>query len=315
MEIDTKELFDEVKEEVLTSTEPEEIRGAIREPRPEEVAISPEELGGVDVYDEEVLADTLAKDFSYQIKDRGEDYYYGGNVQNIYKTKNKYYAKVSGNKSYNVTIEVQDEDHAKYDCTCPCTYPCKHEYAVLMAISNLEYSEIELKTPIKEKEVNLKSILQEIPAEEIKKYLLSPKGLNNVIMETGSFAEYFRRYYPKQKYEYYYNNLYNELILDGNYSYTLQVYIDRANQYLSGDEFAESFKIAKSIIEAYNDTNRLNFDDYVFDMINKLGMILRITYRKAPAEVKEDIIKWAEELREKAYYNNYYLEDIILSLR
>ena len=306
MEINTKELFDKtIQDELLYSTEPEE------------VTVSPDELNGVDIYDEEVLADTLAKDFSYQIKNRGEDYYYSGNIQNIYKTKNMYYAKVNGNsnKPYNVVITVLDEDDAHYECTCPCTYPCKHEYAVIKAISNLEYSEIELKTPVKEKEANIRSILQEIPAEEIKNYLLSPKGLNNVIMEKSSFSEYFRRYYPKQKYEYYYNNLYNELILDGAYSYTLQVYIDTANQYLSGDEFAESFKVVKSIIEAYNDTNRLNFDDCVFDMINKLGMILRITYRKASAEVKEDIIKWAEELRTKAYYNNYYLEDIILSLR
>ncbi len=316
MKFDTKELYDELKEEILTSTELDEINAQIGESKPEKKSIPSK--NNIESYDEEVLADTLEKDFSYQIKNRGEDYYYSGNIQNIYKTKNKYYAKINGNsnKPYNVTIEIQDEDHARYECTCPCTYPCKHEYAVIMAISNLEYSEIELKTPIKEKEANINLILQEIPAEELKKYLLSANEINkSVIIGTPSFSNYFRKYYPKQKYEFYYNNLYNELILDGAYSYKLTEYIDRANQYLSKDEFAESFKIIKSIVEAYNDADRLNFDSYVFDMINKLGMMLRITYRRGTDEIKVDIKKWIEKLQSKSYYNNYYLEDIALSLK
>lgn len=316
MKFDTKELFDEIKEEILISAESDEINAQIGESKSEKKNISSK--NNIESYDEEVLADTLEKYFSYQIKNRGEDYYYSGNIQNIYKTKNKYYAKVNGNsnKSYNVTIEIHDEDHAQYECTCPCTYPCKHEYAVIMAISNLEYSKIELKTPIKEKEANINLILQEIPAEKLKEYLLSANEINkSVIIGMPSFSDYFRKYYPKQKYEFYYNNLYNELILDGAYSYKLTEYIDRANQYLSKDEFAESFKIIKSIIEAYNDANRLNFDSYVFDMINKLGMMLRIAYRKGTDEVKVDIEKWIEKLQSKSYYNNYYLEDIALSLK
>ena len=306
MKIDTKDLFNEVSDEILSFN------------NSDNTTIPPEMLNGIEVYDEEVLKDTLAKDFSYQIKNRGEDYYYGGNIQNVYRTNNKYYAKVKGNsnKSYEVSIEVFDENNAHYECTCPCDYPCKHEYAVIMAISNLEYSEIELKTPVKEKEVNIKSLLQKIPAEELKNYFLSLNVIDeNTLIELPSFSEYFRKYYPKQKYEYYYNNLYNDLMLDTAYVYKIATYIDRANQYLSGDEFDEAFKIVKSIIEAYNDTGKLNFNDYVFDIINKLGMILRIAYRRGSNEVKEDIIKWSKDLEEKSYYNNYYIEDIILSLK
>ena len=268
-------------------------------------------------YDESALEDSLAKDFSYQIKERGEKYYYDGNIQNVYKTKNKYFAKVSGNtsKPYDVEIVVIDEDTAHYRCTCPCTYPCKHLYAVIIAISNLEYDEVELKSPIKEKEINLKSIIKEIPAEEIKNYLLSPIGLNNVAIEMGAFGEYFRKYYPKQNYEYYYNNLYNELIVDGSYIEKINLYIDRARQYLSSDEFDEAFKIVKSIIEAYKDSNRLNTDNYVFDVINKLGIILRITNRKAKLETRIEIKNWSDFLEHEMYYNNYYLEDLILSLK
>ncbi len=312
MEIDTRKLFDEaISELTLNSTEPEEINTEIEELTPDK--INPEEV----YYDEEELYETLSKDFSYQIKERGKEYYYNDNVKNVYKTNNKYIAKVSGNaaKPYDIQIVVTDEDTAHYECSCPCTYPCKHEYAVLMAISNFEYSEVELKTPIKEKENNLRTIIKEIPAEEIKNYLLSPKGLNNVDFDMEAFSEYFRKYYIKQNYEFYYNNLYNELVLDGMYISKINSYIDRARQYLLGNDFEESFKIVKSIIEAYNDSKRLNFDDYVFEVINKLGMILRISYRKAESNIKAEIKEWANKLEEKNYYNNYYLEDLILNLK
>lgn len=312
MEIDTSKYFNEAMKEInLDRTEPEQLNvPPFKEPTPE--AKETEEY----YYDEEDLPETLAKDFSYQIKNRGEDYYYEGNVKSVYKTGNKYVAKVKGGneKPYDVSITVIDEDTATYECTCPCTYPCKHEYAVLMAISENEYSELELKPNVKEREINIKNIIQEIPAEELKAYLLSPSTVDTVIFPTESFTEYFRKYFPKQKYEFYYNNLYNELALDGNYRSKINTYIDRARQYLSGDDFDEVFKIVKSIIEAYNDTNRLNFDDYVFEVVNKLGMILRITYRKATGETKQEIKEWADKLSANTFYNNYYLEDLILSL-
>ncbi len=307
MEINTGSFFNEAIDHVISNHEETEVLHT--------KALINEETNNI-YYDEEELSDSLAKDFSYQIKDRGERYYYDGNVKSIYKTGNRYIAKVSGTslKPYDVEIVITDEDTAHYSCTCPCTYPCKHEYAVIMAISNYEYSEVELKSVVKEKEVNLKSIIQEIPADEIKQYLLSSNILDNLSIGATAFGEYFRKYYPKQKYEYYYNNLYNELILDGDYIEKINLYIDRARQYLSCDEFEEVFKIVKSIIEAYNDSNKLNFDDYVFDVITKLGMILRITNRKASSEVKEEIKIWADNLAAKTYYNNYYLEDLILTL-
>lgn len=311
MKIDTQELFNNfMKEEALFSTQSEELE-TLRDINPEK------ETSEVVYYDEEVLYETLAKDFSYQIRERGEEYYYDGSIQQVYKNKNKYIAKVNGSfdKAYDVSITVTGENTALYECSCPCTYPCKHQYAVIMAISNLEYSEVELKTPVKEKEINLKAIIQEIPAEEIKNYLLSPKGLDNIKIEMETFSEYFRKYYPKQKYEFYYNNLYNDLVLGHDYFEKIDLYIDRARQYLSGNDFDEVFKIVKSIIEAYNDSNKLNFDNYVFEVINKLGMILRITYRKATEKTKVDIKEWTDKLEEQVYYNNYYLEDLILNLK
>ena len=134
--------------------------------------------------DEEDLLKDYDKDFNYEIRKRGSEYYYSNNVISVFKCQNKYIAKVMGNglKPYNVVLEVKDSG-IDYNCSCPCTFNCKHEYATLMAISNKDYSEIELKEKIKEQDSNFKTILEKVPAEEIKKYLLSNIGMDNVVFE------------------------------------------------------------------------------------------------------------------------------------
>lgn len=265
--------------------------------------------------EEEDLLNEVQDNFSYQIKERGKDYYYSGNIVSCSKNNNKYYAKVSGtsDKPYIVKVEIK-KDGVEYDCTCPYDFPCKHEYAVLMAITNKEYLNIELKPELKEKKDTLQNILKKIPAEEIKKYLLSSKGVNYVCFEMKSFEDYFKKYYPNQTYEYYYNNLFNALVVDVNYENMIDSYINKIRQYVSNQEFLESFKILKSIINAYNDTNKLNFDDYIINQFPNLGMLLRIIYRKCDFSLRKDIKNWTLELESKNYYNNLYLEDIVIMM-
>lgn len=265
--------------------------------------------------EEEDLLNEVQDNFSYQVKERGKDYYYSGNIVSCSKNNNKYYAKVSGtsDKPYIVKVEIK-KDGVEYDCTCPYDFPCKHEFAVLMAITNKEYLNIELKPELKEKKDTLQNILKKIPAEEIKKYLLSSKGVNYVCFEMKSFEDYFKKYYPNQTYEYYYNNLFNALVVDVNYENMIDSYINKIRQYVSNQEFLESFKILKSIINAYNDTNKLNFDDYIINQFPNLGMLLRIIYRKCDFSLRKDIKNWTLELESKNYYNNLYLEDIVIMM-
>ncbi len=267
-------------------------------------------------YYEEVLPETLEKDFTSIIRKRGEEYYDDDNVLEVYKNKNKYMAKVLGSatKPYNVKISIEDEYNAKYECDCPCDYPCKHEYAVLIAISNQEYKEVELKDYIKEKEPKLKSIIEKIPADELKNYLMSTDN-DYITLNIYNLEESFRRYFPKQKYDYYYNNLYNAMKIDDDYQYKIDNYIEKAKQYLLGNDFEEVFKIIESIVEAYNDTGKLNYDDYVFDVVNKISMLLRIAYRKSNLQIKTIIEKWIQKLVYNNYYNNYFLEDLVLSIK
>ncbi len=268
------------------------------------------------VIDESELLEEYKDKWSYTIQKRGEDYYYSNNVLKVCKTKNKYIAKVAGSSDipYEVTFEVTPND-IDFSCSCPCSFPCKHEYAVLMAISEGSYENVELKQSIKEKDSNIMELIKEIPAEELKEYLLSPIGKDKVVFENNTFNKYFRKYLPAQTYEFYYNNLYNSLVLNDNYEYKIKAYLDRVKQYISGNDFKEVIKIIKAIIQSYKDTDNINFDEYFIDILPSIGMYLRVSYRKGDNIVQEEVNSWIEELEKDNYYNNYYLEDIILSLK
>lgn len=314
LEIDMNDIYNEALKEI--KTENLESNNIIL-PDKKNIDVPSKPIDETEILiDEEDLLEEYEDKWSYQIQQRGEDYYYSNNVLNVCKNKNNYIAKVGGNaeKPYDVTIEITPDDLIM-NCTCPCTYPCKHEYAVVMAIVNGDYENVELKQPIKEIDSKVSTLIKDIPAEELKAYILSPIGKDKVAFEEVAFQEYFRKYLPNQKYEYYYNNLYNSLVLDTDYQELLKTYLNRVKQYISGNEFKEVVKIIKSIIEAYKDTNKINFDDYFTDILPSVGMYLRVTYRKSNDDIRNEIKNWVMELEKENYYNNYYLEDIILNIK
>ncbi|MDD4375527.1 MAG: SWIM zinc finger family protein [Clostridia bacterium] len=264
----------------------------------------------------EEMLEEIENDFEYQIKKRGKEYYESNNIVSVCKSGNEFRSKVVGSNkdAYDVSFSFND-DEIDYDCTCPCAYPCKHEYAVLLAIRNNEYEQIELKETIREEGKDLKSIIENIPASELKDYMLSPAGKDSVVFEVNTFNKHFKKYLPKQSYEYYYNNLYNALALKYDYKNYVDNYLNSVKQYIDGGNFIETFKIIKAIINAFQDTNNLNFNDDIIDQLPRIGMFLRVTYRKLNDLEKDDVNKWISKLKQENYYNNYYLEDVILSLK
>ena len=87
----------------------------------------------------------IIKDNEYEFNDtiikRGKNYYENGMVLSVIKSNNRYVAKVVGSvdEPYTVNVEYDEEDdYYDYDCTCPCEYPCKHIYAVLMSINDVK---------------------------------------------------------------------------------------------------------------------------------------------------------------------------------
>lgn len=267
---------------------------------------------------EDIIEEKL-DDFAPQIASRGQDYYENGNVISIYKNNNMFIAKVIGNREepYNVkiTFDKVNED-AELECDCPCDFYCKHEYAVLLGIENSEYKEMNILPTIFEDEGNLKDIIEKIPPEELKEYILSHTGKYHIIDSLNEFKKYFKSYAPLHSYDYYYNNLYNDLLLeDANYSKLVNNYLDSVKEYISQNNFEEVLKIIYAIINAYNDSNKLNANEFIVDKFPSISMYLRITYRKCNEDLKNEIEKWIEMLKQDNYYNSYYLEDAILSLK
>ena len=271
-------------------------------------------LDEVMLIDEEDFLFELGDEFSPQIADRGEVYYEDGRVLQCCKNGNdEYYAKVRGSNCNIYDVNVYNTPYGvEYYCTCPYEGACKHAYAVLKAISNKDYNTVELKDNTNYVGCDLKELLSIIPAEKIKEYLLTPEGFNSLSIDLESFENHFRKYMPKQSYEYYYNSLYNALVLNDYYDEMVDSYLSDVKEYIADNEFEEAYKIIKSIIEAYKDSNMLNKDDDIIDRFPVIGMYLRVIFRKADKELKDKMNIWFLKLKLCLYYENYYLEDIIL---
>lgn len=259
------------------------------------------------------IIDKYLDDFNSQIKYRGKAYYDNGNVFLIIKNKNNFIAKVYGSTKYEINIIIYPEDKLlSYTCTCPCDFPCKHEYAVFLAIKNHEYIEKELKPFINKQEITFQKFIEKIPAKDLKNYILSEEGKENVSFEENHLKDYFISCLPRQSYEYYYNNLYNNIVLKNEVNLK---YINISKTLLNNGEYQEAFDIVKSIIEATNDTEILSTWEELTNCLPVIGMLLRIIYRKANNETINDINIWINKLEKNNYYGSLYLEDTILSVK
>lgn len=262
---------------------------------------------------EEDILEYCYDEFSDEIQKRGEHYYLDGRVSKVIKNRagDAYVAKVYGSmdEPYEVNVYV-DELGVDYECTCPCEYPCKHVYATMLAIDDGEYVEKELRPDTERNSYTIEELIEKIPAEEFKTYLLKENGLDDVMFCFTKLAKRFDAYLPSQTYEYYYNNLYNKLIFDEEY--TLFEYLSEIKEQIAKQKYDESFKIIKAIVEAYNDTNKINEDNELIEVIPQLAMYLRVTSRKGSEELKEKIKTWMMRVQEKKYYDNVYIEDALV---
>lgn len=265
--------------------------------------------------EEEDFVYACYEDFEPQIVDRGEDYYEDGRVIQCIKDGNRrYIAKVegSGDNVYEVVVYNTNFGVEHY-CDCPYEEACKHSYAVLKAISNKEYKSVTLKDEVDYKGIDIREVLSNIPAEDIKNYLLESRATDYGIIDTDALEDKFRKYFPKQGYDYYYNNLYNSIVLNDCFDCVVDDYLEEVKKYISNDEFDEAYLIIKSIVESYNDAENIN-DDYLIEKFPVMGMYLRVIFRKAEDKLKDSIIIWMLKLKLSLYYENYYLEDMILSV-
>ena len=307
MILNTDELFNKTLTKIVQEKKEEE------KPELEEVI---EELASNDGYSfREHLLEEAQKQFPIQVCERGEDYYNRGHVLSVYKDGETYFAKVLGKaeKVYDVSVTVKD-DSIDMNCNCPYELPCKHVYATLLAIDNGEYEEVTLKEEIEEKAITAYKLFENIPADEVKAYILKGLKEGSIDMDCEDLECVFSKYLPKQDYAFYYNNLYNSLVMDEDYEELVDDYLARVKEYISDEDFLECFKIIKSIIEAYNEAGFINDDDYLISILPEIGMYLRVAYRKIEPARREKMNSWIAELKNNNFYDNYYLEDIILGV-
>lgn len=120
--------------------------------------------------------------FAPQILDRGRDYFNSGRIEKIEQDGCFIDALVSGEESYTVQIDFENDYPAEMSCTCPYAQHenyCKHMAAVLYALEEGDYAfpEEGTKTPPPEPveyvpvELCWREAIREMPAEELRSLL------------------------------------------------------------------------------------------------------------------------------------------------
>ena len=250
------------------------------------------------------IDDLTHYEFNETIKQRGLDYFEKGNFISCLKNKNTYFAKVKGTIEYKVKIEFF-KNNLIMSCTCPCDFNCKHEFATILSIFTNNYKNITLKRKIPKKTQNIRKTISQIPAEELKQYLLKKPYFNK-----KDFEQYFIKYMPSQPYNYYYNNLYNSLTLDDNYLETLDDFINDLKIKIKNKNYSNSFIIIKAIINALKDTDNLD-NNKLINIYYWLNLILKITYKKSNQTIKNAITSWLNYIKQNNYFESLWLENMI----
>lgn len=263
-----------------------------------------------------LIIDKQLNDFQHQIVKRGENYYKAGNVIQVIKNKSFFIAKVKGSNYYEVKINVDNDSKTlSCNCSCPCEFLCKHEYAVLLAIKNKKYIEKELKEEIVKNNISLNELIQNIPANELKDYILKTIFNKNfsdyLVLDSNDFEVDFLKYLPSQPYEYYYNNLYNYVMINNEIRFDCKYII---KDLINSEKYEEAFFVIKAFIEVANDTKHFEKIEIIINKYSDIALFLRMIYRKSDNILKEKIEEWLEKIRKNKYYNSLYLEDMIVSI-
>ena len=86
-----------------------------------------------------LFEDNIDKLFSYQIVQRGKQYYEQNKIVFLEKVDDRYFAVVEGTKKYLTIIKYKEEENImQVFCSCPCEFYCKHMYAVIIGIRKQE---------------------------------------------------------------------------------------------------------------------------------------------------------------------------------
>lgn len=264
----------------------------------------------------ELLQEKYKMLFAPQIIFRGRDYFKNNKVYDLYKddASESYIGKVKGS-DYGINYEVRiilDDNDAKMSCTCPCIENCKHEYATLMAIDENRYSTIKLLPVPEDEKIDIKNFIDSIPGDKIKEYL-KRSFISEECIDEDDFKQYFSCYLPEKSKEYFYNMLYNNFQVGSVYN--INNFLDIAKSSLENAKYRYTFIITSSIIDAAKDSEYSDCDEILLNNYSKIGMFIRIAYRKGNDDLKFEIQEWLNKYKEKNYCDDIFLEDMIINIK
>lgn len=260
--------------------------------------------------------------FEERIMQRGKEYYNNHMIGSLYEYSNKYVAYVLGSNDncYRVDINLLEDNEVDMTCTCPYEEHCKHEYATLMAIDDKEYDKIKL-LDIPDEDNDVELIIKNIPKDKLVEYMctFSKEWSENL---KNQFIYIYEEYLPMKSRKYFYNTIYNDFKTKG-FEEHLEHFITCARRSLLAKKYSYAFLIASAIIDAvcdvYNEEDYEDeyqyYEEILEDAYYALGIVSRISYRKGNKALKNRIKKWTDNIIQKDYCKNQYLEDMILTLK
>ena len=268
------------------------------------------------VFEENSLCKKFEKLFEPQIIFRGKDYYRNKLVKKCYKTPEGFFARVEGNEEYNVIIKI-DENDIELFCDCPYGSNCKHEYATLMAIDNKKYKELNLLPKVVGSKYNFAKFIKAIPDYDLKEFIIQQKELDKDFDNfEDELKERFFNYLPKEIPEYFYNEVFNFCLIEDDLPiFIINKYLDNIKRYIECKEYAYVFTIYSSLICAIYDSKIKISSSKLLDLYSKIGIFARISYRKGNDELKQNINNWITLFSEKNYYDDVFLEDLLLNIK
>ena len=262
------------------------------------------------------IIEELKKEFAPQIINRGIAYYNEGKVLKCFKTSDGYISKVRGSYGNEYVVKItSSEDGYSMTCNCPYSENCKHEYSTILAIENKKFKEIKL-LPEEDEENSLVEILNSVPSKELKKYLILKAELEEIeYIDEEDIKTFFYKYIPKISKYGVYSKLYNRFLIEGYEREVLEKQFDIIRKNVDVKDFHYVFVLVTAIIDAICDSKVDISSELLMDIYLKLGIFIRIAYRKGNNETKQDIEIWRKKYLDNDSNGDVYLEDMLLSIK
>lgn len=159
-------------------------------------------------------------------------------------------------------------------------------------------------------------LLKSISDNELKNFIIEfVENEESIYYLEDKIKEKFFSHLPKNSKEYYYNKLYNSIVINNELSEILvNENVREITKYIDCKDYEQAFVIISALIDSINDTNIEIESTNLINIYLKIGIFARISYRKGNESVKIQINEWIDKYKQKEFNNNVYLEDFMMNI-